>query len=137
MPATLTKKKARRHEGTEARSESKPGATMLPVRLLRLDGGTQPREGIDELMVDEYAERMKNGVEFPPVTVFYDGKHYWLSDGFHRVQALLQLHFATVAVDLRQGTQRDAILHSAGANAEHGIPRSNADKRRAVSMLLS
>lgn len=37
---------------------------------------------------------------------------------------------------MRQGGLRDAILHSAGANAAHGLRRTNADKRRAVLMLL-
>ena len=35
-----------------------------------------------------------------------------------------------------QGTRRDAILLSVGANAEHGLKRTNADKRRAVEMVL-
>ena len=37
---------------------------------------------------------------------------------------------------MRQGGLRDAILHSVGSNATHGLRRSNADKRRAVSILL-
>ena len=37
---------------------------------------------------------------------------------------------------MRQGGLRDAILHSAGANAVHGLRRTNADKRRAMLMLL-
>lgn len=37
---------------------------------------------------------------------------------------------------MRQGGLRDAILHSAGANADHGLRRTNDDKRRAVLMLL-
>ena len=37
---------------------------------------------------------------------------------------------------MRQGDRRDAILHSVGANATHGLRRTNADKRRAVSILL-
>lgn len=37
---------------------------------------------------------------------------------------------------MRQGGLRDAILHSAGANATHGLRRTNDDKRRAVLMLL-
>lgn len=37
---------------------------------------------------------------------------------------------------MRQGGLRDAILHSAGANANHGLRRTNEDKRRAVLMLL-
>jgi hypothetical protein len=34
------------------------------------------------------------------------------------------------------GTRRDAVLHSVGANATHGYPRSNADKVNAVMTLL-
>ena len=37
---------------------------------------------------------------------------------------------------MRQGTQRDAILWSVGANASHGMRRTNQDKRRAVMRLL-
>ena len=37
---------------------------------------------------------------------------------------------------MRQGTRRDAVLHSVGANAQHGLRRTNADKRRAVETLL-
>ncbi|MCJ2017151.1 hypothetical protein MKK84_06900 [Methylobacterium sp. E-065] len=37
---------------------------------------------------------------------------------------------------MRQGGLRDAILHSAGANFDHGLRRTNADKRRAVWILL-
>ena len=37
---------------------------------------------------------------------------------------------------MRQGGLRDAILHSVGANATHGLRRTNADKRRAVTILL-
>lgn len=37
---------------------------------------------------------------------------------------------------MRQGGLRDAILHSVGSNATHGLRRTNADKRRAVSILL-
>jgi hypothetical protein len=37
---------------------------------------------------------------------------------------------------VRQGTRRDAVLYSVGANAKHGLRRSVADKRRAVETLL-
>ena len=37
---------------------------------------------------------------------------------------------------VRARSLRDAILHSAGANATHGLRRANADKRRAVAILL-
>ena len=38
--------------------------------------------------------------------------------------------------EVRNGTQRDAVLYSVGANATHGKRRTNADKRKAVETLL-
>ena len=38
--------------------------------------------------------------------------------------------------DIRQGTRRDAILFSVGANESHGLRRTNEDKRRAIFTLL-
>lgn len=55
----------------------------------------------------------------------------------HRVEAARDAGLKTIAADIRQGTRRDAILYSVGANAEHGHRRTNADKRRAVLRLLN
>jgi len=38
---------------------------------------------------------------------------------------------------VHNGTVRDAILFAIGANATHGKPRTNKDKRHAVEMLLA
>ena len=38
--------------------------------------------------------------------------------------------------EIRRGTQRDAVLYSVGANSDHGLRRTNEDKRRAVLRLL-
>ena len=108
----------------------------LTIKQIRRDGGTQPRAGLNEDKVQEYVEAKQDGAQFPPATVFYDGENYWLSDGFHRTEADLRLGRETIMVDLVRGTQRDAILHSVGANATHGLPRSREDKRRAVLTLL-
>lgn len=109
---------------------------QLPLDSIRRDGGTQPRDSIIEEAVMQYAEAMADGATFPPVTVFYDGESYWLADGFHRWAAHVQAGLEEIAVDVRQGTVRDAILHSVGANADHGFRRTNEDKRRAVLKLL-
>jgi len=84
-------------------------------------------------VVAEYAEHIES---LPPVVVFYDGTAYWLADGFHRVAAHVKAGRESVLADVRQGHRRDAILHSVGANAAHGLRRTNADKRRAVEILL-
>jgi hypothetical protein len=38
---------------------------------------------------------------------------------------------------VRTGSRRAAMLFSVGANAAHGMRRTNADKRRAVETLLA
>jgi len=105
---------------------------MLLISQIRTDGGTQPRAELNESVVEDYADAMGAGAEFPPVTVFYDGCEYWLADGFHRVHAACVAERTEIAADVRQGTKRDAILYSVGANAAHGLRRTNRDKRRAV-----
>lgn len=42
----------------------------------------------------------------------------------------------SAGLEIRQGTLRDAILYSTGANATHGLQRSAEDKRRVVTRLL-
>lgn len=115
--------------------------SSTPVKTLahadiRTDGGTQPRAEISADLVAEYSEAMSAGAQFPPVVIYYDGSDYWLADGFHRLRALANLGRPVLA-DIRQGTRRDAVLFSAGANATHGQRRTNADKRRAVLALLN
>ena len=106
----------------------------LQIDIIRIDGGTQPREAIDEQLVAEYAESVG---DLPPMVVFNDGADYWLADGFHRWHAYRKAGFTTVSCDVRKGTCRDAVLYSVGANAEHGKRRTNADKRKAVQTLLN
>jgi hypothetical protein len=111
--------------------QASPGE-MLAIDLIRGDGATQPRARIDPALVEDYAADMRRGDEFPPVVVFFDGTDRWLADGFHHRDA----GHDDIAADIRQGTRRDAILHSVGANARHGWRRTNEDKRRAVLTLL-
>ena len=110
---------------------------LLRIDRLRLDGGTQPRADIDRNTVRDYADALSGEATFPPVTVFHDGEAYWLADGFHRVHAHKMLDWLEVDADVRQGTRRDAVLYSVGANAVHGLRRTNADKHRAVETLLN
>jgi len=109
----------------------------LALVAIEIDGGTQSRASLYDGVVDDYAMAIAEGVQFPPVIVFYDGNSYWMADGFHRYHAHVKAGCHDIAADIRQGTRRDAILHSVGANAEHGLRRTNEDKRRAVLTLLN
>jgi ParB-like chromosome segregation protein Spo0J len=108
----------------------------INLNVIRIDGGTQPRERINMEAVGDYAEAIKVGIEFPAVVVFHDGVEHWLADGFHRYHAHKQAGKASIEADVRSGTQLDAKLYAVGANGAHGLRRSNEDKRRAVQMVL-
>ena len=112
-------------------------AEMIAIAKLRRDGGTQPRAMLDPSTVEVYADGVREGATFPPVVIFHDGTNHWLADGFHRTEAHAVAGEAEIAADIRQGTQRDAILFACGANATHGLRRTTEDKRRAVILLLS
>jgi hypothetical protein len=106
---------------------------QLELEKIKYDGGTQSREEIDYEAVHEYSENID---KLPPIVVYHDGATYWLADGFHRYHAHKKLNKEVIECEIIQGSKREAILYSVGANATHGKPRTNADKRKAVLTLL-
>lgn len=109
---------------------------MLELDQIRIDGGTQSRVELSQETVAEYAQAFQAGAQFPAVVVFFDGASYWLADGFHRYFGARDAGESAIAVQIINGTQRDAVLYSLKANATHGLKRTNADKRKAVETLL-
>lgn len=112
-------------------------AHLTPVASFRTDERCQPRVSLSTDLIGEYADAMKAGEQFPPVVAFHDGEDIWLADGFHRIYAAKQAGVAAVLAEVRPGSLRDAMLYSVGANAQHGMRRSNADKRKSVETLLN
>jgi hypothetical protein len=100
------------------------------------DCGVQSRKLINDTYVAELSEIIKAGTALPLIDVFHDGSTYWLADGFHRVMAYNRLGNANVTANVIKGTLTDAKIHSLGANKEHGLRRTNEDKRFAVEMAL-
>ena len=103
----------------------------LNISVIRIDGGTQVRKQLNQDKVQEYADLMRDKVEFPPITVFFDGSDYWLSAGFHRYFATKQIGNVSIDCDVKEGTVRDAKLFAYGSN-KHGIPHSPEDNRQIV-----
>jgi ParB-like chromosome segregation protein Spo0J len=96
----------------------------------------QSRDSIDEQVVKQYAESIKEGAKFPPVILFDDGSNHYLVDGFHRYFAYLMLGVEETESIVHKGTLRQAELFSWGVNDKHGQPRSNATKRFLVLRAL-
>jgi len=110
--------------------------TILNINAIRIDGGTQSRDIIDQDTINTYAEAMAAGDKFPEVTVYFNGLEYYLADGFHRYFATKKLGKTSIGCNVVTGTLRDAILFSKGANADNGLHRSNATKRKCVVDML-
>lgn len=126
---------------------TRPEPRVLPIAAIRKDDRTQPRAALDEDTVTEYMTRMRwdalsGEVADPehrtwePLTLYFDGADFWLADGFHRLEAASRSGIDRFQTIVHQGTLRDAVAFSLGANARHGKRRTNADKRRAVTRAL-
>jgi hypothetical protein len=112
-------------------------AMKVQLQKIRLDGGTQPRKEIDEPMVQHYTEILLEGKDkFPPIDLWFDGKSYWPSDGFHRFHAHKRAGFTEIEANINQGTKRDAFLACLKANGKHGKPRSPDERRYVVQLAL-
>lgn len=109
---------------------------MISIDKIRIDGGTQIRIEPNQETIDNYTALYSDGVNFPPIIVFFDGVDYWLADGFHRYFAAINAGRSEINETVINGTKRDAILFSLGANGTHGLNRTNADKRNAVETML-
>ena len=109
----------------------------IKLDKIRLDGGTQPRKEIDEPLVQHYTEILLEGKDkFPPIDLWFDGKSYWPSDGFHRFHAHKRAGFKDIEASVNQGTKRDAFLACLRANGKHGKPRTPDERRYVVQMAL-
>jgi hypothetical protein len=91
----------------------------------------------DPVLVEEYADAMVDGDEFPPIVVFRDVEaKNWVGDGRKRLKAMRRLEWGTTNADVRPGTQRDAFLFSVGANLKHGCRATLEDRVHCAKLLL-
>src|SRR3990167_6592108 len=110
--------------------------TRVRLAAITFDAGTQIRAAISETVVAEYAERMTEGVVFPAVVLFHDGKRHYMADGFHRGLASQRIGFKDIEADVRLGTQADALWFALGANKANAHQMTLADKRHAILLAL-
>lgn len=109
---------------------------QLKIAEIRIDGGTQPRQEINYEVVKDYAELMREGVVFPPVTVFFDGAKYWLADGFHRYHGYKSNAITTIEAEVIDGSVDDAEEYSFSANGKRGYELTKEDKKAIIRKML-
>lgn len=106
----------------------------IALEKLTIDPEIQQRAEISEVAVAEYAESLD---KLPPITVYHDSATRWVVKGFHRYHAHVKAGAKEIACEVVFGTKRDAILAAVSDNADHGLRRSVADKRKAVMTLVN
>ena len=113
-------------------------AKLAEVKLedVRIDGGTQYRDEINQNTVRDYSEAMRRGDVFPPMAVVFDGTYYWMWNGFHRYFTHMACGSKMVSVSWVPGTQSDAQVLAMGANGDNGMQRNDATKRNQVAAAL-
>ena len=110
-------------------------AEKMKIKIADLDLSLQTRAGTDADTINNYAEAMADGAQFPDVTVFTDGETYWLADGFHRVLAAKSNGKASISADVRKGTEDDAVVFGGTANNKQGKRPTMADVQHFLSMV--
>jgi protein gp37 len=109
----------------------------LRIDQIQLHEDLQLRASTNWEHVEDLFEVIQAGNQFKDApVVFQQDNVYWLADGYHRVYAFQKAGVESAEFDVRDGSFRDAKLHAIQSNMSHGLKRTNADKRRAVEMLL-
>jgi hypothetical protein len=108
----------------------------MKLTEITVDSALQGRCKLNQEVVDEYSEVLREGGKLPAIKVYRVGSRHYLVDGWHRYFAHKKAGLADILVDIVDGTIRDATMYAAGANDDHGLRRTNDDKRKSVMMLL-
>lgn len=109
----------------------------LNLSEIRIDGGTQQRVACHQQHIFSLVDALTEDAELDPIAVMFDGCDHWLVDGFHRYFAYKSDGREIIPAIVSPGTQREAVFASIAANSEHrALPRTRADKRKAVETLL-
>jgi uncharacterized ParB-like nuclease family protein len=131
---------------TAAATESSSVIDIDPIEIdldtLVADKATQCRVSMDDNVIAEYAELMADGKVFPAIRVVQDASKaepvYYIVDGWHRAAAHRKAGFKTIwAYVVGKGDATLAMDYATQANVDHGLRRTNADKRRSVLMALT
>jgi len=106
------------------------------IRLEDIDAdeSTQARIETCQKTVQDYAYAID---ELPPILLFRGkDQHLRIGDGWHRFKAHALAKRETIRAHVLEGSKQEAFVFSIKANRDHGLRFTNADKRRAISVIL-
>jgi hypothetical protein len=94
---------------------------------------------LDERRVEEYAEAMKRGDNFPPVIAYKGsgGGKYLNADGNHRLHAAIKADMPLKAYDITGAKPETLVIISFEANTRHGLPTSEEERVQQAIYLIN
>jgi uncharacterized ParB-like nuclease family protein len=113
--------------------------SQITLSLVNNDRRTQLRVATDQDQVDNLVAAMRAGIELPPIDVFPVGDGtFYIADGWHRFMAAAEIARGdaskVISVTVHEGGFAEALKFALGANAAHGLRRTNKDKRHCVEV---
>ena len=128
----LTKASEIAESGSEMLPESPREKEVVSVSIaLLLPGGSPRSEGVDQQHVIRLME-----AESPLPAILVDRRTMRVIDGRHRLLAALLNGQSSIDVRFFDGNPEDAFLRAVEANARHGLPLSQADRRAAATRII-
>lgn len=109
------------------------------VKLLEIDlvGSPMVRSMLNSDVVNEYTARYLTKAHGMPDPVLFEmGGVLLIGDGMHRIQAMFDAGLESQTFEVIPGSREECIKFALGSNMAHGLRRSNADKRAAVTLAL-
>jgi len=108
----------------------------LKVDELVFDTSLYPRMKTSWLTAYQYAQSMRAGAVFPPITVgVFEGKHY-VVDGWHRVEAKKLLGEEYIDAEVKNfKSYAEMFIEAVKLNIAHGKPLSVHEKVRVIHRL--
>jgi len=117
------------------RPEGYSGPIMIEVDRIDQRPASEVRAASDGARIEIYRECLD---DLPPILVVADADdRHWCADGFHRLAGYRLTGKTKVPCLVKGGTYIDAYKDACHANDAHGIPTTNADKRRRVELALT
>jgi hypothetical protein len=111
----------------------------LTVRSIHVSDDIQPREDLNDMVVEEYATLYREAEDdgpLPALDVFVIGGKHYVSDGFHRLEAAKRAKRKDLACHVYAGSQQEAMRHGVFANLKRGLAYSPHDRERILERLL-
>jgi len=106
-----------------------PDIRTIPILNIVRNQDFQIRNRTDPKTVQRYADAMKAGAVFPPVTLAaFDGMKV-LVDGWHRVAAVEALGLREIEAKIVPSTRKEAIWLAGQANLTHGLQLKQSEYR--------